>query len=558
MAERYFSLWCPSWPVASAHLKFGSKPNVPTVVFDRDDNRAHVIAVCPEAFSAGVRRGMRKRSAQAIIPNAYECVTDSVSEMKTFSQVLDVVRDMVPNVCLVRPGRLECDSKGPSRYFGGEKLAAFELCDRVNALGVEDVFVGVGDTRFSSYVAARIAPYNKNGENVFVAPEGKESTAEFLAPQPLSLLDSPALVSLLQRVGLSTLGDIAKMTSGDMLARFGAEGERIHYLVSAYEDQHDERSIAKYEEKLSEEYVSEDPLISSEQAGFVAKNLAHRLSQRLQNQALAAQELEIETFLSSGQCVMRNWRVQSSAFEQVVASRVQLQCDEWLNQKGRENVTVSFADEQILESFPRGITKIVVTAVQVISSHRRQISLFGADPSLDEDALRAIARVKSLVGDSSVVELKILGGRMPGESVEFLEYSRNLEDLTSTGFKNSLFEPMDESDLSCALYWPGAIVGKTPMCEFNPPERARLLDSSNNPVKVHATGLASASPKYVESNALRPSRQEIKDFAGPWPLEDRWWDEKNRRRVCRFQIVCESGAYLVSMKGSVAELVNCY
>ena len=558
MADRYFSLWCPSWPVASAWLSRGSKPNIPTIVFDREDNRAHVLAACPDAFLLGVRRGMRKRSAQAIIPDAYSQVSDSISETKTFSRVLDVARDMVPNVSLVRPGRLECDAHGPSRYFGGEEVAAFKLRDRVRSLGIDDVFIGVGDTRFSSYVGARLAPYHKDENGVFIAPAGKDKTAEFLAPQPLSVLDSPSMTSLLERVGLSTLGDIAKMTSGDMLARFGTDGERVHFLVSGFEDERDERTISKHKESLSEEYICEDPLISSEQAGFVAKNLAHRLSERLENQALAAQELEIETFLSNGETVTRNWRVESSAFEQVVASRVQLQCDEWLTQKGRQDVEISFADSQIQESFPRGITRIVVIAVQVTSSHRRQISLFGANPSLDEDALRSIARVKSLVGDMSVVELKVVGGRMPGESIKFLEYSKSLDDFTLSSSSNSLFEESDESDLSCSLYWPGAILGKTPMCEFDPPEKARLLDSSNNPIKVHATGLASAQPKYIESPALKPFRQEIKDFAGPWPLEDKWWDEKKRRRLCRFQIACESGAYLVVTSGVNAGVVAIY
>lgn len=558
MDRRYFSLWCPSWPVVSAWLVLGSRPDSPTVVFDREDNRAHVLAVCPDAYSVGVRRNMRIRSAQAIIPDAYFSVADEVSQTKTFSRVLDVVRDFVPSVSLVRPGRLECDARGPSRYFGGEQSAGLELISRVKNLGIDDIFIGIADTRFAAYVGARMAPYASAGNNVFVVPKGKQETANFLSPQPLSLLDSPAVTSLLERVGLSTLGDVAKIGLADMLARFGGEGERIYSLVSAYEDERDERNISKAVENLSEEYVCEDPLISTEQAGFVAKNLAHRLSQRLIDQGLACEELEIETFLSNGQTVIRTWRVQSSSFEQVIASRVQLQCEEWLNIRARENVEVSFADEVIRESFVRGITKVIVSATQVMSSNRRQVSLFGVDPSLDEDALRAIARVKSLVGDSSVVELKIVGGRMPGESVEFLEYSKNLDDLTSEGFKDSLFESLDESDLSCNLYWPGAVVGKSPMCNFDPPEKAKLLDASNNPIKVHATGLASGDPKYIESKVLKPPRQEIKDFAGPWPLEDRWWDEKKRRRMCRFQITCDSGAYLVVTSGDSAGVAAVY
>jgi protein ImuB len=551
MRSRYFSLWCPSWPVTSSWLLRGSKPETVTVVFDRDDNKAHVAAVCPDAYKAGVRRGMRKRTAESLVPDAYFVVSDVVAESSSFSRVVDVVRDMVPHVSLVRPGRLECSARGPSRYFGGEVSAAREVHARVKELGIDDVFVGVADTRFASFVAARVAPYVDEGGIYCV--EG--STQEFLKSQPLSLLDAPQIVSLLERVGLSTLGDIATMSAGDMLARFGDEGARVHALVTGHEDARDDREIVVEHEDLSEEYISDDPLVTSEQAAFVSKKLARDLSQRLSDEGLMCSEVEVTTYLSSGEVSTRTWRVETTALEHVIASRVLLQCDEWLKQKGNEEIEVSFADAHIrVDSFPRGITRIVVRAAHVASSYRRQISLFGSDVATDTDALRVIDRMKALVGESSVVELVARGGRMPGEAVAFREFSRTLDDLTT----KDLFSRSDESDLSCALYWPGAIVGKTPMCSYEPGAQARLLDADNDPVRVHATGIMKTEPVYIESPVLSPGRQEVTNFAGPWPLEDYWWDEKKRRRVCRFQIVCEAGAYLVLTCGEKASIVARY
>ena len=35
-------------------------------------------------------------------------------------------------------------------------------------------------------------------------------------------------------------------------------------------------------------------------------------------------------------------------------------------------------------------------------------------------------------------------------------------------------------------------------------------------------------------------------WAGPWPLEERWWDPSSRRRGARFQVVTEDGrAHLI-------------
>lgn len=540
-SSRYFSLWCPSWPVVSVWLLNGGKTQTPTVVFDTDTSQAHVIATCPVGYAEGIRRGMRKRSAEATTPDANFVVSDPASETKTFDAVLNVVRDMVPRVSIVRPGRLECDAKGPSRYFGGEQDAGKELIKRVGAIGVEDVFVGVADTRFAAYVAARLAPYSE--ENIFIAPSGKLETLSFLAPQPLALLDAPEVTSLISRVGLSTLGDIAEISEGDMLARFGEEGVVVHHLVVGYEDERDSRTISTEHEDIEEVYISDDPLISSEQAGFVAKQLAHKMSSRLSELGLACSELEIETHLSSGETCIRSWRVETSAFEHVIAKRVLLQCEEWLNRRGNEEV--SFADREIVDSYPRGIIRVIIRATHVMSSHRRQISMFGADPATDDDALRTLSRIKTIVGDDSISELVPTGGRMPSEIVQLREYMSNVDELNVVS--ETLFG--DENELSCQLFWPGSIVGRVPMCEYIKPMPARLLDKRGEPIKVHANGIANAEPAFLES-ALVGGRVEVTNFAGPWPLEDRWWDG-SRRRFCRYQINIDNSAFLARTSSEV-------
>ena len=554
--KRYFSLWVPSWPVASSWLELGHKPDTPTVIFDRGDNKAKVIATCPLGYREGIRRGMRQRSAQAITPRAHFVISDPVIETKTFEQILEITREMVPRVSLVRPGRLEFDGVGPTNYFGGEYNAAAELIGRVNNIGVDDVFIGIGDTRFSSYVAARLAPYN-NTDSIYIVESGKESTKSFLNSQPLSLLDAPEIVDLLNKVGLSTLGDIASISASDMLARFGEQGAQVHALVTGYEDERDTRNLSTPSELLFEEYVSDEPLTSSTQAAFVAKQLSHSLSERLYDQALACSELEIETHLSNGETCTRIWRVESSSFEQVIASRVLIQCDQWLKMKGREVIETTYADEHIYsESFPRGINKIKITATGTMPSHRRQISLFGADPARDADALTSIERIKSIIGNESVCLLEAVGGRMPSEAIKYVEYTKTLEDLTASTYKDSLFN-LEENNLSCNLYWPGAIIGRTPMIQYDKPVAARLLDGNNLPIRIHATGLANADPKFLESSLLH-GRAEISNFAGPWPLEDRWWDEEKHRRICRYQIVCENKAYLVTTSGESANIIAQY
>jgi protein ImuB len=34
---------------------------------------------------------------------------------------------------------------------------------------------------------------------------------------------------------------------------------------------------------------------------------------------------------------------------------------------------------------------------------------------------------------------------------------------------------------------------------------------------------------------------EVVAWAGPWPVDERWWDPTDHRRLARFQVVTEDG-----------------
>jgi protein ImuB len=75
---------------------------------------------------------------------------------------------------------------------------------------------------------------------------------------------------------------------------------------------------------------------------------------------------------------------------------------------------------------------------------------------------------------------------------------------------------------------------------------AEVEDAAGRPVAVSGRGLVSAEPARL-SVAGGPW-QPLVAWAGPWLVDERWWDRRSRRRQARFQVLSEDGvARLVAL-----------
>ena len=67
-------------------------------------------------------------------------------------------------------------------------------------------------------------------------------------------------------------------------------------------------------------------------------------------------------------------------------------------------------------------------------------------------------------------------------------------------------------------------------------------------VSVDERGALSAPPAVMVSQT--GSRRELTAWAGPWPLDERWWDAEAARTASRFQVVDGEGmAWLLVLDG---------
>ncbi|MCA2212412.1 Y-family DNA polymerase [Jidongwangia harbinensis] len=94
--------------------------------------------------------------------------------------------------------------------------------------------------------------------------------------------------------------------------------------------------------------------------------------------------------------------------------------------------------------------------------------------------------------------------------------------------------------------WPGRIPKPAPALVLPQPTGAVVLDRHGDPVGVSARLELTGDPASLLVDEAAPA--EITGWAGPWPVEERWWAPGETRRRARFQVALADGrAVLLSL-----------
>ncbi len=533
-----------NWSAVAA----GFDPATPAAVV----SAGRITAVTPAAAAAGIRPGMRRRQAQTECPVLELAEHDPDLDARCFAPVVTALEDLTPRVEVLAPGCCVVATRGPSRYYGGDEALA-ELAHRTiievlaselgaagalktagaHSAGTYDpassVSVGIADGLFAAGLAGRAASARTPSMPVLVVAPG--SSAEFLSGLPLgtlaeecSLLSGCAadgttddLLRMLWQLGLRTLGDLAALSVGDLVGRFGTQGEWMHALASGRDPRLSQPAIAHPD--LSAETEIDPPADRLDTVAFAAKSLADQLDARLarEGQALVCVEISAET--EHGETSSGRWRHGFRFSPPDLVDRVRWQLDGWRSAKGKNSPT-------------GGISFIRLRAVETLPDEGRQLGFWGGQSEADERAERALQRVQTLVGFDGVTVGRLGSGR------RFADLEQRLPFGTAgpRGAGASDTPP-----------WPGRLGAPAPAEVLAEPEPLVVLDANGDPVGVSGRAQSSAPPTMLCRADGRTSR--IAAWAGPWPLDERWWSTQSRRQA-RFQLVLDDGtAHLCAVEG---------
>lgn len=507
-------IWCPDWPVRAAVRAGGRAVSEGAAVALLE--KGAVYACSGSARSEGVRRGMRVRDAQSRCPDLVTMSYDPALDMRAFEPVLSTVEQLSPGVHVLRPGTCALRAKGSSRYYGGEQHVAAALAERLVQTGVSDCRFGVADDVFAAQQAAWRA---EQQDSVVVAPGG---SAEFLADAPISVLDSPELVSLLQRLGLRTLGAFAALPARDVLARFGVEGALAHRLASGLDTS---PVLARRPPPELERQVDFEPALDRiETIAFSVRLSAEDFVRSLRHHQLVCTSLWVQVHTEAGEVLERLWLHPRWFDAKDLADRVRWQLQGSVRADGSERRTGAVSSEL---SAPICRIRLVPDAVAPLADHAD--GLWGGGPS--ERVYQATSRLQSLLGHEAVASIVLGGGRSPAHRQRLVPFGD---------------KPLPR--LAPEQPWPGSLPAPAPATVFDQRPAAQVLDRAGRPVEVTERGMLSDQPRTFsigETGSARP----VHAWAGPWPLDERWWDPAQARRSARLQVVGVDGsAWLLAVE----------
>jgi len=442
---------------------------------------------------------------------------------RTFEQVVSLVEDLCPKVEVLWPGACAIGARGPARYFGGEEALAGKIVEAVTGGGFA-CQAGIADGLFAAQLAARAAT------PVTVVPPGQ--AREFLAPYPVSVLDGADLdgegmTELLPRLGIVTLGDLARLPASQAVNRFGVAGGIAHRLARGLDPRPLAARPPSADLSVSTEFDPPAPL--AEPVVFAAKALAERMHAGLAARGLACVCVQVQAISEDGQEHARLWRHDGLLSALAVAERVRWQLAGWRPDGPRDPDGPGDPDGPKDEANLGGIVLLRLTPDQVVRAHGRQLGLWG-DAVVSDRVARAALRVQAMLGHGAVTRPVPAGGRGPAEQATLVPF----------GDARDPERPPDRP-------WPGRIPVPVPATVCQDPRPARVTDAAGAPVTV--TGRARLSAPPARMSAGGGPWLAITAWAGPWPVAERWWRPQAARRRARFQLVTEDGtAWLAAVQ----------
>jgi len=284
---RIACLHIPLFPLAARLRAEPELAGEAVAVCEGNGSASRVVGASRPARKSGVRTGMSLAQARGILPSLIARGRDVSCEHSAHEALIETatglsprVEDAAPDIVFTDVGDMGRLFEGPSgeQDMGQAAIVSAESLDL-------PVRVGIAGNKLAARIAARMPDSPK------VVPAGEET--RFLAPLPLNHLPlDRRLLDTLRRWGIRTLGDFARLPADRTASRLGPAGASAHRAARGV----DASPLAPYHPPptFHEGMELEWPVVTVEPLLYALRQSLERTRKRLEREDLACALLELE------------------------------------------------------------------------------------------------------------------------------------------------------------------------------------------------------------------------------------------------------------------------
>lgn len=470
-APRIACVVLPLFPLAA---RLRSEPELARealAIMEGNGNAARVVAATRLARAAGLRPGLTLPQARALCPKLVARPRDEECERAAQEALLEVAEAFSPRVEDAGEGVAWLDLEGLERHYRSdspEKDLGRALMAAADAAGLP-ARVGIASSKLAARVAAGLP------DSPVIVPAGEE--AAFLAPLPLQrLAPQVELAETLERWGVRSVGDFARLPSSRVASRLGRTGRELHATARGV----DSRPLIPREPPpvFNEGMTLEWPLVSLEPFLFVGRAALDRLCQRLEARGFACTRLGLELNLEPDGHQSRSIDLPAPT---------------------RDAKTLLSLVRLDLEARPPGAPVAGFTFVAHPDRPREaQLSMYGPAALSPDKLATTLARLFAMLGPDRVGSPRPVDGHRP------------------EGFSLVEFTPPPPPETRRE---PRAGRGLLAVRVLRPPLEVEVITEEDLvPAEIRplVNGDAEKRPK-VDG--------KVKVASGPWGLEEEWWGD---------------------------------
>ncbi len=260
----------------------------PVIVGGFPTQRGVVHSASYDARARGVRTGMPLRQAQALCPEAVFLKGDFRHYHFLSEQLLRLYRRFSPRVEFASLDDAYLDMSGTRHLWPNPVEAARAIQNAAWERWHLPVSIGIG----SSKLVSRLASDKKKPRGLTFVPPGHELA--FLHPLPVGKLPGVGRVTERQlfELGITTIGELARLSKSLLHQLFGKNGERLWELANGKDPR--EVQPIKIPRQLSRETSFEDDVADAAVVLSTVRYLLERIAQKLREKRLMARRVGVK------------------------------------------------------------------------------------------------------------------------------------------------------------------------------------------------------------------------------------------------------------------------